>query len=160
MKFACLRDLSGYRINQELASTRKHLLLESDYASVAVLGRSLEVLELPPPHIEGKPKTEGSIPATRFDLDRWMKRLPQPWSAAMEGKMFSGWIHSQHNAHFWHPSVRQLDQRAAVHSEAIYSHGRLSTLFVHRTIRTGRPLMSILRAAKVAASVGAGGPEL
>jgi hypothetical protein len=24
------------------------------------------------------------IPATRFDLDRWMRTLPQPWTAAME----------------------------------------------------------------------------
>ena len=23
---------------------------------------------------------EGWIPATSFDLDRWMKTLPQPWS--------------------------------------------------------------------------------
>ena len=28
---------------------------------------------------------EGTIPATRFDLDRWMKTLPQPWTAAMDG---------------------------------------------------------------------------
>jgi len=28
--------------------------------------------------------TEGAIPATRFDLDRWMRTLPQPWTAAME----------------------------------------------------------------------------
>ena len=27
---------------------------------------------------------EGKIPATRVDLDRWMKTLPQPWTAAME----------------------------------------------------------------------------
>jgi transposase len=33
------------------------------------------------------------IPATRFDLDRWMKTLPQPWSAALEATMFSGWIY-------------------------------------------------------------------
>ena len=25
---------------------------------------------------------EGTIPATRFDLDHWMKTLPQPWTAA------------------------------------------------------------------------------
>ena len=25
---------------------------------------------------------EGSVPATRFDLDRWMKTLPGPWTAA------------------------------------------------------------------------------
>jgi transposase len=28
---------------------------------------------------------EGTIPAERFDLDRWMRTLPQPWTAAMEG---------------------------------------------------------------------------
>src|SRR6266566_8695484 len=27
---------------------------------------------------------QGAIPATRLDLDRWMKILPQPWTAAME----------------------------------------------------------------------------
>ena len=41
----------------------------------------------------GKIYAEGSIPATRFDLDRWMKTLPQPWSAAMEATMFTGWIY-------------------------------------------------------------------
>jgi transposase len=40
----------------------------------------------------GKIYAEGWIPATRFDLDRWMKALPQPWSAALEATMFSGWI--------------------------------------------------------------------
>jgi transposase len=35
----------------------------------------------------GELHSEGSIPATRFDLDRWMKTLPQPWSAAMEATM-------------------------------------------------------------------------
>jgi len=33
----------------------------------------------------GKVYAEGSLPATRLDLDLWMKTLPQPWSAAMEG---------------------------------------------------------------------------
>jgi hypothetical protein len=32
----------------------------------------------------GKVHAEGAIPATRIDLDRWMKTLPQPWTAAME----------------------------------------------------------------------------
>jgi hypothetical protein len=27
---------------------------------------------------------EGWIPATRYDLDCWMKNLPQPWTAAMD----------------------------------------------------------------------------
>ena len=41
----------------------------------------------------GKVYAEGSLPATRMDLDRWMKTLPQPWSAAMEATMFTGWIY-------------------------------------------------------------------
>ena len=36
---------------------------------------------------------EGTIPATRMDLDRWMKTLPQPWTAAMEATIFTGWIY-------------------------------------------------------------------
>lgn len=42
---------------------------------------------------------EGSLPATRIDLDRWMKTLPQPWSAAMEATMFTGWIYDQLKPH-------------------------------------------------------------
>jgi hypothetical protein len=26
--------------------------------------------------------SQGAISATRFDLDHWMKTLPQPWTAA------------------------------------------------------------------------------
>jgi len=33
---------------------------------------------------------EGTIPATRFGLDRWMKTLPQPWTAAMEPRCLPG----------------------------------------------------------------------
>jgi hypothetical protein len=47
----------------------------------------------------GKIYAEGWIPATRFDLDRWMKTLPQPWSAALEATMFSGWIYDHLKPH-------------------------------------------------------------
>ena len=30
-----------------------------------------------------------------MDLDRWMKTLPQPWTAAMEATIFSGWIYAK-----------------------------------------------------------------
>ena len=43
--------------------------------------------------------SQGSIPATRYDLDCWMKNLPQPWSAAMEATMFSGWIYDHLKPH-------------------------------------------------------------
>jgi transposase len=41
----------------------------------------------------GRIHAQGSIPATRLDLDRWMKTLPQPWTAAMEATLFTGWIY-------------------------------------------------------------------
>ena len=47
----------------------------------------------------GLMRSEGTIPATRFDLDCWIKTLPQPWSAAMEATMFSGWIYDHLKPH-------------------------------------------------------------
>ena len=47
----------------------------------------------------GKIYAEGWIPATRFALDRWMKTLPQPWSAVLEATMFSGWIYDHLKPH-------------------------------------------------------------
>jgi len=47
----------------------------------------------------GQLHAEGSLPATCFDLDCWMKTLPQPWSAAMEATMFSGWIYDHLKPH-------------------------------------------------------------
>jgi len=43
--------------------------------------------------VSGRIHLEGTIPATRMDLDRWMSTLPQPWIAAMEATVFSGWIY-------------------------------------------------------------------
>jgi hypothetical protein len=40
----------------------------------------------------GKISNEGSIPATRNDLNRSMKTLQKRWSAAMEATIFTGWI--------------------------------------------------------------------
>src|SRR5437667_9113216 len=47
----------------------------------------------------GRIHAEGAIPATRWDLDRWMKTLPQPWSAAMEATIFTGWIYDHLKPH-------------------------------------------------------------
>ena len=49
--------------------------------------------------VSGHVHREGSIPATRIDLDRWLKMLPQPWSAAMEATLFSGWIYDYLQPH-------------------------------------------------------------
>src|SRR5260221_10512546 len=42
---------------------------------------------------------EGTIVATRFNLDRWMKTLPQPWTAAMEATVFTSWIYDHLQPH-------------------------------------------------------------
>jgi transposase len=47
----------------------------------------------------GQLHTEGWIPATGLDRDHWMKTLPQPWSAAMEAPMFTGWIYDHLKPH-------------------------------------------------------------
>jgi hypothetical protein len=36
----------------------------------------------------GRIHLEGTIPAARIDLDRWMKILPQPWMAFTEAIVF------------------------------------------------------------------------
>ena len=43
--------------------------------------------------------SEGTLPATRLDLDFWMKTLPQPWTAAMEATAFTGWIYDHLQPH-------------------------------------------------------------
>ena len=47
----------------------------------------------------GKVHAAGTIPATRLDLDDWLKKLPQPWSAAMEATLFTGWIYDRLKPH-------------------------------------------------------------
>ncbi|MBV8808001.1 MAG: transposase, partial [Acidobacteriaceae bacterium] len=36
---------------------------------------------------------QGTIGATRNELDGWMKYLPQPWAVAMEATIFTGWVY-------------------------------------------------------------------
>jgi transposase len=47
----------------------------------------------------GRIHAEGSLSATRLDLDHWRRSLPQPWSAAMEATMFTGWIYDHLKPH-------------------------------------------------------------
>jgi transposase len=49
--------------------------------------------------VSGRIFAEGKMPATRLDLDRWMKTLPQPWTAAMEATVFTGWIYDHLQPH-------------------------------------------------------------
>ena len=43
--------------------------------------------------VSGTVLSEGTIAATRAQLDDWVKTLPVPWTVAMEATMFTGWIY-------------------------------------------------------------------
>jgi transposase len=43
--------------------------------------------------VSGQVQREGTIPATRTELDSWMKTLPKPWMVAMEASIFTGWVY-------------------------------------------------------------------
>ena len=47
----------------------------------------------------GQIHREGKVGATRWELDIWMKTLPQPWTAAMEATIFTGWIYDHLKPH-------------------------------------------------------------
>ena len=44
-------------------------------------------------HGGGEVHSQGVLNATRAALDDWMQALPQPWTAAMEATLFTGWIY-------------------------------------------------------------------
>jgi len=43
--------------------------------------------------VSGTVLSEGTVAATRAQLNEWMKSLPAPWTVAMEATMFTGWIY-------------------------------------------------------------------
>ena len=67
-------------------------------------------------HVSGRVYAEGSVPATPFDLDRWMKTLPQPWSAAMEATVFTGWTYDYFAARVV-KKLERLEMDGLIHSD-------------------------------------------
>src|SRR5260221_8297494 len=49
--------------------------------------------------VSGEVHDEGTIDATRSALDRWLATLPQPWTAALEATIFTGWIYDYLKPH-------------------------------------------------------------
>jgi transposase len=43
--------------------------------------------------VSGQIHRQGTIGATRNELDWWVKTLPQPWTVTMAATMFTGWIY-------------------------------------------------------------------
>jgi transposase len=49
--------------------------------------------------VDGAVHAEDTIDATRLALDHWLAGLPQPWTAAMEATIFTGWIYDHLKPH-------------------------------------------------------------
>ena len=43
--------------------------------------------------VTGHIRQQGTMAATRTELDSWMKTLPQPWTVAIEASIFTGWVY-------------------------------------------------------------------
>lgn len=50
-------------------------------------------------HADGTILREGSVVASRPELDRWSATLPQPWTGALEATLFSDWIYDHLQPH-------------------------------------------------------------
>lgn len=50
-------------------------------------------------NVSGQIHQQGKVGATRWELDIWVKTLPQPWTAAMEATIFTGWIYDHLKPH-------------------------------------------------------------
>src|SRR5215471_17981966 len=103
VKFECIgRGRSAWCKKAELSDpadsdTSRRLLMESMY--YIGLDVHKKMISYCVKDRTGRVHSEGRIPATRYDLDCWMKGLPQPWSAAMEATMFTGWIYDHLKPH-------------------------------------------------------------
>src|SRR5947209_10168280 len=62
--------------------------------------------------------SEGTIPATRLTLDHWTDTLPQPWTAAMEATMFTGWVYDHLLPR--RPRARANDSSSFIGAEIIW----------------------------------------
>ena len=49
--------------------------------------------------VDGELRGEGTIDATHLALDNWLAGVPQPWTAAMEATIFTGWIYDYLKPH-------------------------------------------------------------
>ena len=49
--------------------------------------------------VSGRICQEGKVGATRWELEMWIKTLPQPWAVAMEATIFTGWIYDHLKPH-------------------------------------------------------------
>ena len=62
----------------------------------------------------GKRIGQGKISATRKGLNDWIKKLPQPWTAAMEATLFTAWIYDFLKPHAYKLMVAHPEMLKAI----------------------------------------------
>src|ERR1700741_4530145 len=81
--------------------------------------------------ISGRIQQQGTIPATRTELNSWMNTLPQPWMVAMEATIFTGWVHD----HLL-PHTAQVKEAHPVMLRAIAASRRRTTGLMPARLQT------------------------
>jgi hypothetical protein len=64
--------------------------------------------------VSGQIHRQGTIGATRNELDVWMKNIPPPWAVAMEATIFTGWIYDHLLPHAAQVKVAHLVMLRAI----------------------------------------------
>ena len=104
----------------------------------------------------GQVHQEGKVGATRWELDSWIKTLPQPRTMAMEATIFTGWIYDHLLAHAQQVKVAHPLMLRAIaaaknislnESSSIQFRAGIFNLLI-RSILAIRSLASIVRAAQ------------
>ena len=57
---------------------------------------------------------KGTLPATRTALISWLKTLPEPWMAAMEATLFTGWVYDFLKPHAYQIKVAHPEMLKAI----------------------------------------------
>ena len=86
---------------------------------------------------------KGTLPATPTALISWLKTLPEPWMAAMEATLFTGWVYDFLNT----------PRTVAITSLTTHSRGRR---YRQRTSQYGLPAASESVAVPIPCRVCAG----
>src|SRR5271169_6254948 len=81
-------ELSGYPLIQR--HPRRLLVTSMHFIGLDIHKKTISYCVK---DVNGKVLSEGIVPATRIQLNEWMRTLPAPWTVAMEATMFTGWIY-------------------------------------------------------------------
>src|SRR5580692_3803597 len=94
---------------------------------------------------DGEVHREGTVNATRQELDNWLKALRQPWTGALEATIFTGWIYDYLRPHavelkVAHPlMVHERERQKGNHNRATLAVARKLVAYLLAVDRREEP---------------------